>query len=228
MSEITYESISDIIEEEISRKKYSWTLWNFEWEDVCQVLRIRIHKKLHLYNEERGTIRQWLKVVISSTIKNILRDNYGKYARPCVLGGGGKPCAFNLGADKCAYTKSGNQCSECPLYKQWEEKKKTHHDVKQTLCLENHKDEVYSIQDQSIDAETIKKYLDQNIHAHLTKREMRFYKLFYIQNKTEQQISKIMKYTTSEKRVAGYTHFAAMKRKIKQVSEQMLVEGGYI
>jgi hypothetical protein len=225
---IKYESISDIVEEEISKKKYSWTLWNVEWEDVAQILRIRIHKKLHLYNDKKGTIRQWLKVVISSTVKNILRDNYGKYARPCVLGGGGMPCAFNCGGDKCAYTKSGNQCAQCPLYAKWEQKKKAHHDIKQTLSLENHTNEAHSIPDTFVDIVGLKEFVDKNIKKHLTAKEYKFYVLFYKKNKEEVEISSIMGYTSTENRVPGYTHFAAMKRKIVKISKELLKDGGYL
>ena len=69
-----------------------------DFEDVSQIIKIHIYKKWHLYNHSKP-LRPWLNRIISNQLKNLIRNNYGNFAKPCV---------------KCA---ASNQDEGCLLFK---------------------------------------------------------------------------------------------------------------
>ena len=110
------------IDAEISKRKGKWNLSALCWmdfDDVSQILRIHIYKKWHLYDHSKP-LAPWLNRIISNQIKNLIRNNYGNYARPCVK------CAAAEGEKGCVIYQS--QCSTCPLYAHWAKNKKRAHD----------------------------------------------------------------------------------------------------
>ena len=57
-----YEDYSDVINEEISKKRYKWNLTSLAWmdfDDVAQILRFHIFKKWHLYDQSKN-IKPWI------------------------------------------------------------------------------------------------------------------------------------------------------------------------
>ena len=111
----------DFIEEinaEIAKRKSKWNLTAISWmdfDDVSQILRIHIYKKWHLYDVKKP-LAPWLNRIISNQIKNLIRNNYGNYSRPCLK------CDAAEGEDFCKIYEK--QCSSCPLYANWEKTKK--------------------------------------------------------------------------------------------------------
>ena len=82
----SFEKNIDIIDEEIRKRKNKWNLSALSWidfEDVEQILRIHIYKKWTLYDPKKP-LAPWLNIIISNQIKNIIRNNCGNYARPCL------------------------------------------------------------------------------------------------------------------------------------------------
>ena len=64
---------------------FKWNLKSLSWidyDDVAQIIRIHIHKKWHLYNQEKP-IGPWLNTLISNQIKNLIRNNYANLSKPC-------------------------------------------------------------------------------------------------------------------------------------------------
>ena len=164
------------------------------WEDAHQMILIHISRQYPKFDEAKGEFSHWVQKVITNKILGIWRDNYIKYARPCVVG-----CIFNGGGESCTKTPSGRQCSECPLYREWEKRKKDHHIVKQPLPLENHIQEASSIDARShasdfVDYEGIKKIVDKEMRKRLTPIEWKVYKLLIIKKgdrkKTEKEVEK--------------------------------------
>ena len=63
-----YEDYSDVINEEIAKKRFKWNLTSLAWmdyEDVSQILRFHIFKKWHLYDPEKN-IKPWIRTIISN------------------------------------------------------------------------------------------------------------------------------------------------------------------
>lgn len=214
-----FEEQLDVINHEIDKRRSRWTLIAIPFEDVSQMVIIRIFKKYHLFDPKRGEFSHWVNKVISSAIKNILRDNYLKYNRPC-LG-----CAKNMGEYNCSYTSNGKQCEECPLFAKWKKNKEQHFNVKQSLPLENHIQEAESKVGDFTDIVGAKQVIDEKIKKKLKPVEYRLYKLLYVENLSERDAGIEMEYKQSNKeRGPGYQQIAKMKAKIISVAKQIIDE----
>ena len=116
----SFEENIHLIDEEIRKRRNKWSLTALAWmdyDDVSQIIRIHIYKKWHMYDPGKP-LAPWLNRIISNQIKNLIRNHYGNYSRPCLK------CAASEGEDLCEiYLK---QCSDCPLYAEWEKNKKEH------------------------------------------------------------------------------------------------------
>ena len=191
----------DRIEEvnfEINKRKNKWNLTALAWmdfDDVAQLLRVHIFKKWHLYDDAKP-LAPWINRIITNQIKNLIRNNYGNFTRPCLR------CAAAEGTDLCSIYEK--QCNACPLYAQWEKTKKRAHDAKLPLALENHTKEIHSIPSDNYDVEAAA----QKLHARM-KMEL------YIDFLEEEQVAKKMGYKTSEKnRQPGYKQIKNIKKSI--------------
>ena len=113
-----FEDCISEIDLEIKKRKNKWSLTSLAWmdyDDVSQIIRIHIYKKWDMYDQEKP-LGPWLNRLITNQIKNLIRNNYGNYCRPCLK------CAAAEGEKDCnIYEK---QCSDCPLYSHWEKNKK--------------------------------------------------------------------------------------------------------
>jgi hypothetical protein len=122
-------------------------------------------------------------------------------------------CAAAEGEDLCAiYVK---QCNDCPLFSNWEKTKKRAHDTKLPVPLENHSQEVYSMENQSVDLEEAAKRLHLAMKKILKPFEWCVYEKLYIENLSEEEAAKSMGYKTSEKnRAPGYKQLKNIKKTI--------------
>jgi RNA polymerase sigma factor (sigma-70 family) len=213
----TFEESIDSVDAELQKRKNRWNLTSLSWmdyDDVCQIIRIHIYKKWDLYDQSKP-LAPWLNRIISNQIKNIIRNNYGNYARPCLK------CSASDGEDGCEIYEK--QCVDCPLYEHWFKNKKRAHDTKLPVSLENHPQEIYNKPSDNIDIELEAYNLHENMKKILKPIEWRVYDLLYIQNKTENEVAKAMGYVTSEKnRQPGYKQIKNIKKSIiKKVKEFM-------
>lgn len=208
------------INNEINKRKNKWNLTVLAWmdfEDVSQILRIHIYKKWHLYDHSRP-LGPWINRVISSQIKNLIRNHYGNYSRPCLR------CAASEGDNLCAIYKE--QCSKCPVYAQWEKTKKSAYNTKLPVSLEMHTQEVYSMSEDSIDIERSAKNLHDKMQKVLKPFEWRIYQMLYIENKGEEEVAQHMGYRTSEKgRAPGYKQMKNMKKVIMEKVNKVVYGG---
>ena len=147
------ECINDIVDVEIGKRRGKWCLSAICWmdyDDVSQILRIHIHIENGTFTTRSKPLAPWLNRIISNQIKNLIRNNYGNYARPCLK------CAASEGGDLCSIY--GKQDSSCPLYANWEKGKRMAHNIKIPVPLENHSQEVYNQSEQACKID-----LDENI-----------------------------------------------------------------
>ena len=131
---IKYEDKIDIINGEIRKRRGKWFLDSIPWisfEDVEQIIRIHIYQKWSQWDQKRE-LKPWINKIITNQFKNILRNYYLNFAKPC------SSCPFDssaAGENFCSFTKSGLQDITCPLYAKWSKSKKSAHDVKIPLRL---------------------------------------------------------------------------------------------
>lgn len=217
-SKKTFEEMYAVIDELIKKRKQKWTLKAVAWldfEDIQQIIRIHIHGKWHLWDQKRP-IGPWANRIITNQLRNIIRNNYGSFAKPCVS------CSFSrdLNASEanvesfCGFTSSRKQCSECPLYAKWEKTKKNAHDLKLPLSLENHKNFYSGIEYiKSANFEKAESKLHSLMKQRLSDKHFFIYKMFFIDCLSDEEVASILKFKTTEKgRKAGYKQIQNLKK----------------
>lgn len=227
MTQLSFEERYESICKEIDKRKGKWTLTSVPFEDIRQIILIHVAKKLDTYQEDKGEFTHWVNALISSQIRNELRNRSGKFQRPCIAGPG-RPngCAFNGGGDACTKTSTGIQCSECPAYRDWEKRKLTHFQVQQTLPLDNHAQEINNIQGDFIDIAEKKAIIDKRVMAQLTKYECKVYKMLYVQGRTEKDVGKALKLRKIGRMYAGYAQIRKFKQKVIRLAKTVIDEDG--
>ena len=163
----------------------------------------------------------WLNRIISNQIKNLIRNHYGNYSRPCLR------CAAAEGDSLCEIYQK--QCASCPLFAEWEKNKKKAYDIKIPLSIENHAHEVKSLSESNFDVEDNAQKLHAKMKEILKPLEWKIYVYLYIENKDEKEVAKLMGYRTSEKnRTPGYKQIKNLKKsiitKVKKVLDKKEID----
>jgi RNA polymerase sigma factor (sigma-70 family) len=219
-SKVTFENKISEINQEINKRRHKWNLTTLAWmdfSDVSQILRIHIYKKWNLYDPKKP-LAPWVNRIVSNQIKNLIRNNYGNYSRPCLR------CAAAEQEDGC--TIYASQCNKCPLYAKWEKSKKSAHDIKLPVALENHTQEVHNIIEDEIDIEKTAQNIHTKMQQVLKPIEWKFYELYYIKHKSEEESAKLMGYKTTEKnRKIGYKQVKNLKKSIMTKVKKYLYNG---
>ncbi len=213
-----FEDCLDEIDEEISKKRGKWNLKALPWidyDDVAQIIRFHIFKKWHLYDQKKR-LRPWIRTIVANQIKNLIRNNYTNFVKPCVK------CAACLEETKCSIY--GAQSSECPLYGNWEKNKKNSMHAKMPVSLENHSQEVYFLSTgASIDIKRSAANLHKKMEEVLKPNEWKIYQHLYIEMKSEVDTAELMGYKTSEKnRSPGYKQIKNIKKKIVKRARELI------
>ncbi len=194
----TFDERAPFIQELIERRRHKWTLTTLDYEDVAQLLLIHVWQKYDQFDPTKAPFEHWCNRLIHNRTTNILRDNLMRYARPCISNGG---CIFKLDDVHCAYTKSGIQCKECPAYAEWKKSKEDLHNVKSTLALEHHSQEVSNQQSDFFDTDAAKKLIDAKMMKRLSSWDARIYRMIYVENMEPRKVSKrLMTVATKRKR----------------------------
>ena len=213
---ITYQDKTAEIDNEIRKRKPKWRLTSLAWldfDDVSQIIRAHIFKKWDQWDQRRPLL-PWINKIITNQFKNILRNYYHNFVKPCVN------CPFNQSKSEegntCSFTKSGEQDETCPLFKKWMKAKKYAYDVKMTVSIENLATEVSSMETVHENlAHSIDK-LNKLMKENLTEKQYRVYSMLFIENISEEEIALKLGYKTSEKgRKAGYKQIKNLKRQFK-------------
>lgn len=217
---LKFEECIHEIDFEIIKRKKKWSLSTISWmdfEDVSQILRIHIHTKWELYDQSKP-LAPWLNRIISNQIKNLIRNHYSNFARPCLK------CSAAEDSELCSIY--GRQDNSCPLYAFWEKSKKQAHDVKMPLPLENHAQEIYTSQTDNLNLGNNIKRLNEALEKYLKPVEWKVYKLLYIDNLSEDEAAKEMGYKTSEKnRSPGYKQIKNIRKSIIEKAKQLILKG---
>lgn len=217
-----YEDFHEEIFTEIYKRKSKWFLTSVAWmdfDDVAQMISIHIAKKWDQWDQSRSLL-PWVNKIISNQFKNILRNNYSNFVRPCLH------CPFNLsdpGSNACSFTESKEQDSSCPLFKKWELTKKSAYNIKLPVSMENKSTEVHSITDSSIGIESAEKKLHAEMEKVLSEKHFKVYRMLFIEHLPEEDVAKEMGYKTNEQgRRAGYKQIKNLKKQFKEKAKKIL------
>lgn len=220
---MTFEESLPIIDLEISKRRYKWNLNSLSWmdfDDVSQIIRIHVFNKWSQYDQLKP-IQPWLNTIISHQICNLIRNNYTNFARPCLR------CDAAEGTNGCKIWTT--QCSNCPLYAQWEKKRKSAYDIKMALPMENHLHEVSEIPDDNIDITDHIVKVNEKMKEILKPIEYKVYEGLFILHEEEEVVAQKIGFHATEKgRKAGYKQIKNIRKiiinKFKKCIEKGTIE----
>lgn len=226
----TFDQMHDEIDSLLNKRRSKWKLLALAWldfDDVKQIIKLHIHKKWKMWDQARP-LGPWLNRLVSNQIRNIIRNQYTTYVKPCAS------CKYNLNKISseatneysCEWTPSKTQCSECPLYAKWERNKKDAFNLKIPVTIENHKNYCANIEEvEPINLNLGEAKLHALMKEELSPKHFFIYKMFFIDCLSDEQIAKFLKFRTSEKgRTAGYRQIHNLKRLFYLRAKQMLEE----
>lgn len=208
----------------VEKRRRTIDLASIEWIDIRQLILIRLSQQYHMFDPAKGPFKKWANHVITNAIRNIWRDNYRVYARPCV------GCVDNMGNENCRRTDSGLQCAQCPAYREWEAKKKAQHDIKLAVSMENHTQEVSNHQSDFMDIGAKKKIIDEKMRGKLTRQEWKAYKMLMVQNKSEEEVGVALGFKHKRGRALrmfpGYLAVLSLRHKFVELAKVIIEEEG--
>ena len=218
-----FEDFIDIIDAELNKRKTKWTLTSInwlDWDDVSQIIRIHIYNKWHLYDQTKP-IYGWLNTIITNQTRNLIRNLYSNFARPCLK------CYAAIDISGCKIY--GEQCSKCPLFDNWKKRREPAAHVKIPVAIENHVDEVKTIFDTNSDISRHIDMVHKVMKQVLKPLEYKVYEGLYILNLDETLVMKNLGYTSNEaKRPPGYKQLRNLTKtiinKFKKACQDGLIE----
>ena len=217
---LKFEDHIEQIDAEIKKRKSKWNLTALSWmdfDDVSQILRIHIFKKWHLYDPQKP-LNPWISRIISNQIKNLIRNNYGNYCRPCLK------CAAAESGDLCYIY--GKQSESCPLFANWMKTRKQAYDAKLPVSINDHEIEINAAEYSDIDIFALMEKLNEKMKEILKSSEWKIYKALYIDNMSEEDAATLMGYKTNEKnRVPGYKQIKNVKKSIIVKVKKIIASG---
>ena len=216
----TFEDFLPVIDIEISKRRHKWSLTSLSWmdfDDVSQIIRIHIYRKWSQYNPEKP-IQPWLNSIITNQIRNLIRNNYSNYARPCLK------CDAAIDQNGCKIHVT--QCAACPMYAYWLKRKQPATNIKIPVSIENHANEVSSIFDESSDILRHVKTLHDKMKEILKPLEWKVYEGLFILGQDEDAVAKKLGYMNNEKdRRPRYKQIRNITKSIVLKAKKCLTNG---
>jgi DNA-directed RNA polymerase specialized sigma24 family protein len=215
----TYEDCYHIIDTVINKFKKTWTLQAINWfdfDDVAQVVKLHIYKKWHMWDQTRP-LEPWIARITSHQIKNIIRNNYTNYVKPCMS------CPHNMGDNLCSKTRSKEQDSTCKDYAKWSKHKRQGYGIKMPLTIEHHQQEINEHADTNVNFVSSIDKIDAMLKNELSEQHFRVYKMLFFENCSEEEVAKFLGFKSNEKnRKAGYKQIKNIKKMLKEKVQEII------
>lgn len=227
MSELKFEDCIVKIDEELRRQSHKWTvsLPHLGYEDVSQIIRNHIHAKWHQYKQTMS-LGPWVARIISTQIKNLMRNNFASFAKPC------HNCPFSEreesdGTGGCMITPDGTQCNDCPLFARWAASKKDKYNIHVPVSMDAsaHTLASESIVDNktSFDFESSVAKMHDAMKKNLNAKLFKAYTMIYIDSSTDAEVAKFMGYKSNEKeRKAGYKQIRNLRERFLKLAKELI------
>jgi len=213
------------VETALERKRSKWDLdavASIDYDDIKQIIMTHIYKKWHMWDQSKP-VEPWLSRVVSNQFKNLLRNYYGNFVRPCLR------CEFNDGGNGCSKTVSGIQENSCAEYRSWEKKKKPAYDIKLAVTLENHIYEAQEQRDNFFDLEKATDKLSKEMRPHLSARHFNAFRMLFVDKSSEEDVAKYLGFKTNErKRSAGYKQIKNLKKLFQAKAKEIIEKGDIV
>tara|TARA_R100001443_G_scaffold16530_3_gene26584 strand:+ start:1693 stop:2370 length:678 start_codon:yes stop_codon:yes gene_type:complete len=215
-----FDSQSEDLEELLKKYRPKWQLSALAWidyDDVCQIIRLHIYKKWDLWDQSRP-FKPWASMIISNQIKNLIRNNYSSFAKPCLR------CPHNMGATSCELTKSKEQDETCPDFAKWKKKKERAFNIKLPLALEDGIASGVTTLKDFVDYKNASEKLHGLVMAQLNEKHKKIYYLLYIDNIDENDVAKKFgfKADSAKRKKPRYKQMANLKKKFYNIAVKIM------
>tara|TARA_R100001015_G_C4614992_1_gene170947 strand:+ start:401 stop:1078 length:678 start_codon:yes stop_codon:yes gene_type:complete len=215
-----FDSQSEDLEELLKKYRPKWQLSALAWidyDDVCQIIRLHIYKKWDLWDQSRP-FKPWASMIISNQIKNLIRNNYSSFAKPCLR------CPHNMGATSCELTKSKEQDETCPDFAKWKKKKERAFNIKLPLALEDGIASGVTTLKDFVDYKNASEKLHGLVMAQLNEKHKKIYYMLYIDNIDENDVAKKFgfKADSAKRKKPRYKQMANLKKKFYNIAVKIM------
>ena len=218
-----FEDKREDLDQLLLKYRPKWQLSALAWldyDDVCQIIRLHIYNKWHLWDQSRP-FKPWASMIISNQIKNLIRNNYTSFAKPCLR------CQYNMGGTLCDWTKSGDQDRTCADFEKWKKKKERAYNIKLPLTLDDGvaTQNTSSIKDQ-VDYKLSSGRLHELVMGQLSERHKAIYAMLYIDHKDETEVAKKFgfKGDSTKRKTIRYKQISNLKKKFYRIAIKIMEE----
>ena len=216
-----FEDKREDLDQLLLKYRPKWQLSALAWldyDDVCQIIRLHIYNKWHLWDQSRP-FKPWASMIISNQIKNLIRNNYTSFAKPCLR------CQYNMGGTLCDWTKSGDQDRTCADFEKWKKKKELAYNIKLPLTLDDGvaTQNTSSIKDQ-VDYKLSSGRLHELVMGQLSERHKAIYAMLYIDHKDETEVAKKFgfKGDSTKRKTIRYKQISNLKKKFYRIAIKIM------
>ena len=216
-----FEDKREDLDQLLLKYRPKWQLSALAWldyDDVCQIIRLHIYNKWHLWDQSRP-FKPWASMIISNQIKNLIRNNYTSFAKPCLR------CQYNMGGTLCDWTKSGDQDRTCADFEKWKKKKERAYNIKLPLTLDDGvaTQNTSSIKDQ-VDYKLSSGRLHELVMGQLSERHKAIYAMLYIDHKDETEVAKKFgfKGDSTKTKTIRYKQISNLKKKFYRIAIKIM------
>jgi RNA polymerase sigma factor (sigma-70 family) len=216
-----FEDKREDLDQLLVKYRPKWQLSALAWldyDDVCQIIRLHVYNKWHLWDQSRP-FKPWASMIISNQIKNLIRNNYTSFAKPCLR------CQYNMGGTLCDWTKSGDQDRTCADFEKWKKKKERAYNIKLPLTLDDGvaTQNTSSIKDQ-VDYKLSSGRLHELVMGQLSERHKAIYAMLYIEHKDETEVAKKFgfKGDSTKRKTIRYKQISNLKKKFYRIAIKIM------
>ena len=216
-----FEDKREDLDQLLLKYRPKWQLSALAWldyDDVCQIIRLHIYNKWHLWDQSRP-FKPWASMIISNQIKNLIRNNYTSFAKPCLR------CQYNMGGTLCDWTKSGDQDRTCADFEKWKKKKERAYNIKLPLTLDDGvaTQNTSSLKDQ-VDYKLSSGRLHELVMGQLSERHKAIYAMLYIDHKDETEVAKKFgfKGDSTKRKTIRYKQISNLKKKFYRIAIKIM------
>ena len=215
-----FDSQREDLEELLKKYRPKWQLSALAWidyDDVCQIIRLHIYKKWDLWDQSRP-FKPWASMIISNQIKNLIRNNYSSFAKPCLR------CPHNMGSTSCELTKSKEQDETCPDFAKWKKKKERAFNIKLPLALEEGVSTGVATLKDFVDYKNASNKLHGLVMEQLNEKHKKIYYMLYIENIDENDVAKKFgfKADSAKRKKPRYKQIANLKKKFYNLAVKIM------
>ena len=222
-----FEDKREDLDQLLLKYRPKWQLSALAWldyDDVCQIIRLHVYNKWHLWDQSRP-FKPWASMIISNQIKNLIRNNYTSFAKPCLR------CQYNMGGTLCDWTKSGDQDRTCADFEKWKKKKERAYNIKLPLTLDDGvaTQNTSSIKDQ-VDYKLSSSRLHELVMGQLSERHKAIYAMLYIDHKDETEVAKKFgfKGDSTKRKTIRYKQISNLKKKFYRIAIKIIEDNDIV